>query len=209
MHDLSTEIGEHLENITSALVVFVEVGVPTIRFVQKHGSTNLLNLSTIATFFSAVTATTIQYSFDHNDTPLQSIVNAFWYSSLVFSIASAVNSLLGLTWKQAMYRSPGHRVPWWVLMWIKRSPLIFLVISVAAFSVGLVLFTYSSGQPKAVSVVVTVFTACSSFGLIAVSSWFVFERWAYARHKVRTLACHRPALILRVRNRARSGWTTS
>ncbi|KZV92646.1 WD40 repeat-like protein [Exidia glandulosa HHB12029] len=183
VHDLSTEIGEHLENITTALVVFVEVGVPTIRFVQKHGSTNLLNLSTIATFFSAVTATTIQYSFDRKATTLDAVVNAFWYSSLVFSIASAVNSLVGLTWKQAMYRSPGHRVPWWVLMWIKRTPLIFLVISVAAFSVGLVLFTYSSGQPGPVCTIVTVFTACSSFGLVAVSSWFIFERWAYARHK--------------------------
>lgn len=183
VHDLSTEIGEHLENITNALVVFVEIGVPTIRFVQKHGSANLLNLSTIATFFSAVTATTIQYSFDRNKTLLDAWVNAFWYSSLVFSIASAVNSLIGLTWKQAMYRSPGHRVPWWVLMWIKRSPLIFLVVSVAAFSVGLVLFTYASGQPGVVCTVVTVFTACSSFGLIAVSSWFVFERWAFSRHK--------------------------
>jgi hypothetical protein len=43
-------------------------------------------------------------------------------------------------------RSPGHRVPWWVLIWIKRSPLVFLVLSVACFSVGLVLFAYSSKQ---------------------------------------------------------------
>jgi hypothetical protein len=43
-------------------------------------------------------------------------------------------------------RSPGHRVPWWVLIWIKRSPLVFLVLSVACFSVGLVLFAYSSQQ---------------------------------------------------------------
>lgn len=34
-------------------------------------------------------------------------------------------------------------------------------------------------------IVVTVFTACSSFGLAAVSSWFIFERWTFARHKVR------------------------
>jgi hypothetical protein len=95
---------------------------------------------------SAVTATTIQFSFTEVDSPLYNMVNAFWYSSLVFSIASAVNSLVGLTWRQAMYRSPGHRVPWWITMWIKRSPLIFLVISVAAFSVGLCLFTYASGQ---------------------------------------------------------------
>jgi hypothetical protein len=46
----------------------------------------------------------------------------------------------------ALSRSPGHRVPWWVLIWIKRSPLVFLVMSVACFSVGLMLFTYATDQ---------------------------------------------------------------
>ncbi|KAF7986338.1 hypothetical protein HWV62_35326 [Athelia sp. TMB] len=78
-------------------------------------------------------------------------VNGFWFASLVFSIAAAVNSLLGLTWKQAIYRSPGHKVPWWVQIWIKRSPLAFLVCSVTCFSMGLVIFTYSSGQPSPLS----------------------------------------------------------
>ena len=93
-------------------------GVPTIRFAQKHGATNLLNLSTVATFFSAVTATTLQFSYSNTHNPLAGTfsqpiqdsqlsvypdaVNSFWFSSLVFSIAAAVNSLLGLTWKQAM-----------------------------------------------------------------------------------------------------------
>ncbi|KAH9048439.1 WD40 repeat-like protein [Lactarius hengduanensis] len=180
LHDLVSEIGEHIESITSSLSVFIEIGVPTIRFAQNHGATNLLNLSTVATFFSAVTATTLQYTFDSHSTPLEDAVNAFWFTSMVFSIAAAVNSLLGLTWKQAMYRSPGHRVPWWVLIWIKRSPLVFLVLSVACFSVGFVLFAYSSQQ--ALATVTTVFTAFSSFGLIAVSAWFASERWVFSRH---------------------------
>lgn len=77
-------------------------GVPTIRFAQKHGATNLLNLSTVATFFSAVTATTLQFSFELERDIVTDAVNCFWFASLVFSIAAAVNSLLGLTWKQAM-----------------------------------------------------------------------------------------------------------
>lgn len=182
LHDLVSEIGEHIESITSSLSVFIEIGVPTIRFAQNHGATNLLNLSTVATFFSAVTATTLQYTFDSHSTPLEDAVNAFWFTSMVFSIAAAVNSLLGLTWKQAMYRSPGHRVPWWVLIWIKRSPLVFLVLSVACFSVGFVLFAYSSQQNSVVATVTTVFTAFSSFGLIAVSAWFASERWVFSRH---------------------------
>lgn len=114
-------MGEHLDSITSSLSIFIEIGlycnffelsngltsipllgVPTIRFAQKHASQNLLNLSTVATFFSAVTATTMQFSFTDTHHPLADAVNGFWFTSLVFSIGAAVNSLLGLTWKQAM-----------------------------------------------------------------------------------------------------------
>lgn len=63
---------------------------------------NLLNLSTVATFFSAVTATTMQFSYELGRDKLSDAVNCFWFASLVFSIAASVNSLLGLTWKQAM-----------------------------------------------------------------------------------------------------------
>ena len=38
-------------------------------------------------------------------------------------------------------------------------------------------------QNPAVSTITTVFTACSSFGLIAVSTWFLFERWVFLRHR--------------------------
>ncbi|TDL22745.1 WD40 repeat-like protein [Rickenella mellea] len=183
LHDITSEMEEHLDTITSSLTVFLEVGIPTIRFAQKHGAANLLNLTTVATFFSAVTATTLQFSYNQTGTKLSDGVNGFWFCSLVFSIASAVNSLLGLTWKQAMYRSPGHRVPWWVLIWIKRSPLIFLVVSVAAFSIGLCMFAYSSNQHLVTSTLTTIFTAFSSFGLMAVSAWFAFERWTFTRHR--------------------------
>ncbi|KAH0836509.1 hypothetical protein J3R83DRAFT_8147 [Lanmaoa asiatica] len=185
VHDLTTEIGDHIDNITGTLSMFIEIGVPTIRFHQQHAASNLLNLSTVATFFSAVTATTLQFSYSATGNVLADSVNAFWFSSLVFSIAAAVNSLLGLTWKQAMYRSPGHRVPWWVLIWIKRSPLVFLVMSVACFSAGLMLFTYSSGQvrrPAPLSSYICL-GAVTSFGLAAVSAWFASERWIFVQHK--------------------------
>lgn len=183
VHDLTAEMGEHIDNITGTLSMFIEVGVPTIRFAQKHGAANLLTLSTVATFFSAVTATTLQFSYSQTGDMLSDGVNAFWFSSLVFSIAAAVNSLLGLSWKQAMYRSPGDRVPWWVLIWIKRSPLVFLVMSVACFSAGLVLFTYSTNQGKVTSTITSVFTAFTSFGLAAVSAWFASERWTFVHHR--------------------------
>ncbi|RXW19261.1 hypothetical protein EST38_g6603 [Candolleomyces aberdarensis] len=124
----------------------------------------------------------ISYELDPTRTD-STIVNTLWFSFLVFSIAAAVNSLLGSTWKRAMYRSPKHRVPWWVLIWIKRSPLVFLVLSVVCFSIGLCAFSYASGQPRITSTFTTVLTALTSFGLAAVSIWFALERWVFARHR--------------------------
>ncbi|KIJ06708.1 hypothetical protein PAXINDRAFT_177738 [Paxillus involutus ATCC 200175] len=178
VHDLTPEIGGHIDNITGTLSMFIEIGVPTIRLHQQNAVSKILNLSTVATFFSAVTATTLQYSYSATGDVLSDFVNAFWFSSLVLSIAAAVNSLLRLTWKQDM-RSPGHRAPWWVLRWIKLSPLIFLVMSIAFFSSGLILFTYSSGQGPVTRTMITVLTAFTSFGLVAVSVCFASERWVF------------------------------
>lgn len=58
IYDLTDEMGEHIDGITSSLCMFIDVGVPIIWFVQKHGTNSLLNLSTVATFFLAVTAMT-------------------------------------------------------------------------------------------------------------------------------------------------------
>lgn len=44
----------------------------------------------------------MQFSYELGRDSLSDAVNSFWFASLVFSIAAAVNSLLGLTWKQAM-----------------------------------------------------------------------------------------------------------
>ncbi|EGN95187.1 hypothetical protein SERLA73DRAFT_77198 [Serpula lacrymans var. lacrymans S7.3] len=182
IHDLTPEIGDHMDSVAASLSLFIEIGIPIITFTQHHATENLLNLSTVATFFSAVTAMTLQFSYGSTDSILAESVNAFWFSSLVFSIAAAVNGLLGLTWKQAMYRSPGHRVPWWVLIWIERLPLVFLVVSVACFSTGLLLFAYSSNQGRVTSLITTFFIAMTSLGLATVSAWFVSERWTFRRH---------------------------
>lgn len=76
---------------------------------------------------------------------------------------------------------PGPRVPWWVLLWIKRFPLIFLILSAACFSVGLVLFAYSSHQHPITSIATTILSGFSGLGLTAVSFWFAYERLAFAQ----------------------------
>lgn len=76
----------------------------------------------------------------------------------------------------------------------------FLVLSVACFSAGLIAFAYSSHQVTSLhksqisrcrpqsqnyvtSTLTTVFSAFSSFGLLAVSAWFTSERIVFDRHK--------------------------
>ncbi|KAF8595381.1 WD40 repeat-like protein [Ceratobasidium sp. AG-I] len=183
INDLTEDLGVHMDSMKASLTIFIEVGVPTIRFSQKHTATGLQNLSTVATFFSGVTATTLQVSYEETGSPLPDLVNALWISSLVFSIASAINSQLAYHWRAAMYRSPRSYVPWWVAIWITRTPLFFLVGSVIAFSAGLCVFTYSSHQSPAVSAVVTTFTSVTSSALLCVGLWFASERWTFAKTK--------------------------
>lgn len=182
VHDLSIVLGERFQQITEFIPRFIRVGIPTIRGAQKGSAGNLVNLSTVATLFSGVTATVLQFSYASNDTVMASAVNGFWFTSLVFSISAAVNSLLGLTWMQAVFRSPDHRIPWWVLMWIKRSPLVFLVLSVACFFLGLILFAYSSQQSRVTAILTLVLSAACCFGLTAMSIWIAFERWIFNWH---------------------------
>ncbi|KAI0075655.1 WD40 repeat-like protein [Panus rudis PR-1116 ss-1] len=202
LDEISVELGDHLRTVDSFLAIFIETGkttsinsqnyamltctvtgLPTIRIAQKHSAANFFNLSTVATLFSGVTAQTLQNSADSHSTLLENAVNAFWFTSLVLSIGVAVNSLLGLTWKRAMYRSPSHRVPWWVLVWFEWSPLVFLVFSFVCFTIGLVIYSYSSGQHPVTSILTATLSACSCFGLAVISLWFLLERWTFKRHQ--------------------------
>ncbi|KAF9506422.1 hypothetical protein BS47DRAFT_1428124 [Hydnum rufescens UP504] len=188
VNDLTKEMEEHLQNLTRALTTFVDVGVPTIRFTQRHTADALQNLSTVATFFSAVTATTLQYSYQSFQTRTEEAVNLLWIMSLVFSLASAINSQLAYHWRSAIYRSPRSCVPWWVSIWITRTPLLFLVSSVIAFSAGLVCFTYATFYSSPfIPIIITVCTSISSFALFAVGLWFAGERYAFAKSKGRKL----------------------
>ena len=77
------------------------VDIPAIRQSQEFVSQRYLNLTTIATFLSSVTATTLQISAGSSDSILATVTNTFWFISLVFSAASAVYSLLEMTWRRS------------------------------------------------------------------------------------------------------------
>ena len=69
---------------------------------KERATTRYVNITTIATFFSSVTATTLQMTIS-SPTPsvLWNVVNFFWFISLVFSVSSGVSSLLGMTWRKS------------------------------------------------------------------------------------------------------------
>ena len=72
-----------------------------IRQAQDISSQRYLNLTTVATFLSSVTATTLQITAGDQQSVLSIIMNTMWFTSLVFSTASAVYSLLIMTWRQS------------------------------------------------------------------------------------------------------------
>lgn len=90
------EMGDYLDKAGNALTLFAKDGVPAIRDAQKRSQERLQNMSTVATFFSAVTATTFQYTAGEQDSPLGQVVRTLWVSSLILNITSAINSQLAM-----------------------------------------------------------------------------------------------------------------
>ncbi|KDQ56957.1 hypothetical protein JAAARDRAFT_194146 [Jaapia argillacea MUCL 33604] len=176
LHDLSADIGDHAHNLTNSLIF------SWVRSAQSHAAQNMSTISTIATFLSAVTATGLQLSYTSNETVLENIVSGCWFTSLVFSIGAAINGVLAMTWRQAIYCSPGA-VPLWFLVWVRHSPLIFLMIAVGCFCCGVVVFAWSSGQNIAVRIITASTTIFTCVGLLMASTWFLLEQLVYKRYK--------------------------
>ena len=68
---------------------------------NERATTRYLSITTIATFFSSITATTLQFSYTEGSTTLGATVNLLWFTSLIFSVSSGVSSLLGMTWRKS------------------------------------------------------------------------------------------------------------
>ncbi|KAI5121610.1 hypothetical protein M0805_009481 [Coniferiporia weirii] len=121
---------------------------------------------TAATFFSAVTATTLQLSYAYNASTHVSLgvaVNTSWFVALVFSTASSLNSLVGLVWYQKIRRN--QLLPDWAKLWVEYGPTISLAVASAAFSIGLCLFAFSSSQHTITSALTATFTIAHAVAL--------------------------------------------
>ncbi|KAG8973991.1 hypothetical protein FRC05_008048 [Tulasnella sp. 425] len=148
---------------------------------QVDAQNGLLNLSSVAAFFSGIAATTIQYIIDKIDTRLQQVVVTLWIASIIFGIGAAVNSQLAYQWRAAMYRSPQSAIPGFASFWLTRTPLVFLALSIIAFSAGLLCYAYSSFQGTLVTACTTVFTCLASLAPFSVAVWLATERLVFAK----------------------------
>ncbi|KAF5377905.1 hypothetical protein D9615_006795 [Tricholomella constricta] len=181
IHDLMDEMGGDLDEILTAFNFFNTYGVPAMQYEQKRDTESVHNMSTVATFFSAVTATTLQTSvaIQNNSTPsmLIALANTFWLCSLVLSIGAALNALMAAAWRRTTYGTRGRHIPLWVTIWIHASAPVFLVVSIACFSAGLVLFSYGSQQREFTPIVTLIATIVTSLGSVTVATWIAYDRW--------------------------------
>lgn len=152
-----------------------------IEHAQKRKANGLLNISTVATFFSGVTATALQYSLADNRLAVEQLVNFSWTSALVFSLASAVNSQVAYRWQVTTHSSPDALVPPWLTRWLTDAPLLFLVASVVLFTLGLVCFSFSAFGGTFIPITTSVFAGLSSLGLLVVGGWVLGEDLTYSR----------------------------
>lgn len=65
----------------------------------------------------------------------------------------------------------------WTSLCLNQTPILFLTFSVLTFSIGLVIYTYSSLQGKLVTLCATVLTSFTSLILLTVILWEAGERW--------------------------------
>ncbi|KAG8915876.1 hypothetical protein FRC01_003478, partial [Tulasnella sp. 417] len=172
---VASEMSGHLERIRKGLACFVKEGVTAIRDAQDRAHSRLQNMSTVATFFSAVTATTLQYTIDQEKF-LGTVVLALWVSSLILSIASAINLQLAMHWRAAMYRSPRIALPVWASFCLNHTPIACLVAAVLTFSAGLVAWTFSSSLGTLVSISASTLTAITVAIVMTIVTWEVREQ---------------------------------
>ena len=83
-------------------VTLYPLGIPMISVAQRNKTSRYFDMTTVATFLSGVTASMIQTTADDAGTTVGVLTNTFFFSSLVFSIGSAINSLLVISWRRSI-----------------------------------------------------------------------------------------------------------
>ncbi|KLO11679.1 hypothetical protein SCHPADRAFT_941830 [Schizopora paradoxa] len=181
---LEGDEGEFVRNCNSAWDLIggvlrskgVKQGLDTLIKKQDHFRNSFMDFATVAIFFSSITATTLQFSFQSGDSTISSTtVNLCWFPSLVLSIASATNSLLGaLVHQSPEYLRPSQDLGFRILQnWFKYVPPTLLTCSGVLFLVGFCAFSFLStssfsSQGRVIQYVTTTFTASNFVALFTI-----------------------------------------
>ncbi|KAI5117259.1 hypothetical protein M0805_006422 [Coniferiporia weirii] len=152
-------------------------GLPVISSTLQNKDSRYLTMTTIATFFSGVTATMMQMSYQNNTNSIEIATNAFLLSSIVFSVSSAVASLLTMAWNRSVVRRPEKVLPRWADAWLQKWPIFSLLISGLFFSAALCCFVISSSQGLISQVLTYIFVALNGIELAFLAVWLIFEEW--------------------------------
>lgn len=185
---MQSDLAGNLVAVQVHLEKFIDKDIGTIKSVQKDEAESYANLTVIATFLSGVTASMLQIvnPAASGDSVLTIVVNTSLFSSLVFSTASAMQSLLAMMWLKSFVRLPERSLPHVVYAWLHRGPIISLLVAGALFAVGLVLFVYSSNQNSVTSVITTCFATLQTIGILSLTVLFVRDRWKFRREGGKT-----------------------
>ncbi|KAI0070628.1 hypothetical protein K474DRAFT_1680000 [Panus rudis PR-1116 ss-1] len=174
VHDIMIDTGNDFKETTRYLQEFWKSSYNSIKEDEKYTSAMMTSLSAVAGLFSATTATTLQMSLNTGIDDQNSVVhltNCFWFLSLLLSVAVALLVLLLIVWRQVKFHSQENHIPWIILLWIYRLPPVLLAISAVCFSVGLVLFVYSSNQTFFTTTLFAVVFFICALGLCSACLW--------------------------------------
>ncbi|KAG8959034.1 hypothetical protein FRC00_002049, partial [Tulasnella sp. 408] len=180
------EMSLPIAKIKDALEDFVTQGVTAIRNAQDNQQGRLQNMSAVVRKNGVSDKITkrlcLSIFVDPGNLPLCSngnydavrrttkrrsslgtVVMGLWISSLILSIASAINSQLA--------------IHFWMTVCLDQTPLVCLSAAVLAFSIGLVIWTIAFDLALPVKICAAVITCATFVVLITVGLWEVKEWW--------------------------------
>jgi hypothetical protein len=131
----------------------------------------------VATLFSAVSATALQYNGVATFAFARSF-NLFWVLSLILSTVCAIQSQVVIYWQLSTSRLPLAHVPAPVLITVTQMPAILLGSSACSFLIGLAFFAFAAcdEHQRYFPIVVTVGICLAITYLVSFTMWIVVER---------------------------------
>ncbi|KAL5507607.1 hypothetical protein ACEPAH_7063 [Sanghuangporus vaninii] len=128
-----------LKTFVDGLKHIAEKDIEKIREAQDQRDQNL---TTVATFLSGVTASTLQITIGDSDKALTTVINTLWFISLVFSTATAIYSLLSMIWRQSSVYRPNLALSTLADAIFHDGPVYALIAALLTFAIGLCLLAF-------------------------------------------------------------------